>query len=98
MVKIALMRREPGGKAERLLSGRVIDLHYMRQTMADRRSSARKKSFLQGRVYYNNQRSSVDCLVRDISEQGAKLVFADSVAIPDAVELHLPGRDDDSRR
>ena len=62
--------------------------------MADRRSSARKKSFLQGRVYYNNQRSSVDCLVRDISEQGAKLVFADSVAIPDLVELYLPGKDE----
>jgi PilZ domain len=62
--------------------------------MSDRRHAARKKSFLQGRVYYNNQRSSVDCLVRDISEQGAKLVFADSVAIPDVVELHLPGKEE----
>ena len=62
--------------------------------MVERRSSARKKSFLQGRIYYNNQRSSVDCLVRDISEQGAKLVFSDAVAIPDLVELYLPGKDE----
>jgi hypothetical protein len=62
--------------------------------MVERRSSARKKSFLQGRIYYNNQRSSVDCLVRDFSEQGAKLVFSDAVAIPDLVELYLPGKDE----
>ena len=62
--------------------------------MVERRSSTRKKSFLQGRIYYNNQRSSVDCLVRDISKQGAKLVFSDAVAIPDLVELYLPGKDE----
>src|SRR5882672_5479452 len=66
----------------------------MGETMVERRSSARKKSFLQGRIYYNNQRSSVDCLVRDISERGAKLVFSDAVAIPDVVELYLPGKDE----
>ena len=42
--------------------------------MAERRTAARKKSFLQGRVYYNHHRSSLDCLVRDISEEGARLV------------------------
>ena len=62
--------------------------------MVERRSSARKKSFLQGRVYYDNQRSSVDCLVRDISERGAKLVFSDAVTIPNVVELYLPGKDE----
>jgi hypothetical protein len=66
----------------------------MGETMVERRSSARKKSFLQGRIYYNNQRSSVDCLVRDISERGAKLVFSDTVTIPDVVELYLPGKEE----
>jgi hypothetical protein len=66
----------------------------MGKTMVERRSAARKKSFLQGRIYYNNQKSSVDCLVRDISERGAKVVFSDSVTIPDVVELYLPGKDE----
>jgi hypothetical protein len=77
----------PGGKvAERTVS--------MGEAMAERRSVARKKSFLQGRIYYNNQKSSVDCLVRDISERGAKVVFSDSVTIPASVELYLPGKDE----
>ena len=60
----------------------------------ERRTSARKRSFLQGRIYYHQRRSSVDCLVRDISKRGAKLVFADAVAIPDVVELYLPAKEE----
>jgi hypothetical protein len=62
--------------------------------MKERRNSARKKSFLQGRVFYNERRSSADCLVRDLSEHGAKLVFSDAVNLPDALDLHLPAKDE----
>src|SRR6185295_18868105 len=62
--------------------------------MRDRRISTRQKSFLQGRIYFNNRRSSVDCLVRDVSEQGAKLVFSDAVSVPDVVELYLSNKEE----
>jgi hypothetical protein len=62
--------------------------------MRDRRSSTRQKSFLQGRIYYNNRRSSVDCLVRDISGTGAKLVFSSAVTIPDVVEVYLSNKEE----
>jgi hypothetical protein len=62
--------------------------------MKERRHSARKRSFLQGRVYYNHRRASIDCLVRDISEEGAKLVFGEPVGIPDVIELYLPGKEE----
>jgi hypothetical protein len=62
--------------------------------MPERRQAARKKSLLQGRVYYNHRRSSVDCIVRDISERGAKLVFGEAVAVPDVIELYLPGKEE----
>jgi hypothetical protein len=62
--------------------------------MAERRSSSRQRSFLQGRIYYNNRRSSVDCLVRDVSDAGAKLVFAGAVTIPDVVELYLSNKEE----
>jgi hypothetical protein len=61
--------------------------------MRERRSSTRQKSFLQGRLFFNNRRSSVDCLVRDVSETGARLVFSSAVTIPDVVELYLSNRD-----
>jgi hypothetical protein len=61
--------------------------------MAERRSSTRQKSFLQGRVYFNNRRQSADCLVRDVSAHGARLVFADTLTVPDVVELYLSNKD-----
>ncbi len=66
----------------------------MGEPMRDRRSSTRQKSFLQGRIYYNNRRSSVDCLVRDISDTGAKLVFSSAVTIPDVVEIYLSNKEE----
>jgi hypothetical protein len=65
--------------------------------MNERRTSSRKKAFLQGRIFFNNRRTSVDCLVRDISEQGAKLKFSSAVATPDLVELYIPNKDESFR-
>src|SRR5262245_11974638 len=69
----------------------------MSTTSDERRTRARQRSFLQGRLYFNNRRSSLDCLVRDISTQGAKLKVSDSIAIPDFVELHIPNMDETYR-
>jgi hypothetical protein len=60
--------------------------------MPERRSASRQKTFLQGRLFFDNGRASVDCLIRDISEHGAKLRFSSAVATPDAVELHIPNK------
>jgi hypothetical protein len=62
--------------------------------MKERRSGSRQKSFLQGRIYYNNRRSTVDCLVRDLSEAGAKLKFSETIAVPEAMELYIPNREE----
>ena len=69
----------------------------MSATSDERRTLLRKRSFLQGRLYFNNRRSSLDCLVRDISNQGAKLKVSDSIAIPEFVELHIPNKDETYR-
>jgi len=61
--------------------------------MSERRNTTRKKSFLQGRIYFNNRRSALDCLIRDISDTGAKLIFSDSVQTPDTIELYVPQKE-----
>jgi hypothetical protein len=65
--------------------------------MTERRSGSRQKSFLQGRIFFNNRRTSVDCLVRDLSEQGARLKFSSTVSTPDVVELNIPNKDESYR-
>jgi PilZ domain len=63
--------------------------------MQNRRSAQRHKSFLQGRIYFNNRRSSIDCVVRDFSETGARV--SDAIIVPDAVELYIPAKDETYR-
>jgi hypothetical protein len=61
--------------------------------MSERRKTSRRKSFLRGRIYFNKHRNSVDCLIRDISGDGARLIFSDTVAVPDVVDLYIPQRE-----
>ena len=59
--------------------------------MDERRRSPRQSSFLHGRVYFNNGRNSLDCLIRDISYEGARIDLLDHpVDIPDAIDLYIP--------
>jgi PilZ domain len=58
--------------------------------MSERRNATRQKSFLRGCIYFNNRRSATECLIRDISPSGARLIFSEAVSIPDLVELDIP--------
>ena len=58
--------------------------------MAERRGAQRQKSFLRGWVYFNKRTRSLDCLIRDFSEHGARIIFSENVSVPDVVELHIP--------
>ena len=59
----------------------------------ERRRIARQKSFLRGMIYFNNRRNAVDCLIRDISPYGARLIFSDAVTTPDVLELYIPQKE-----
>jgi hypothetical protein len=65
--------------------------------MIERRALVRHKTFIKGRIYFNNRLSSLDCIVRDVSERGARLQVPESVAVPDAFELFLPNKDEHYR-
>lgn len=61
--------------------------------MNERRITPRKRSFLKGTVYFNNRMSSIECVVRDFSDLGARLEFPTTVTLPDSLELYIPTRD-----
>ena len=62
--------------------------------MVERRAVSRQRSFLQGRIYFNHRRSSLDCLIRDYSEHGARLKFSEAANVPDAIELYIPNKEE----
>jgi hypothetical protein len=61
--------------------------------MGERRISRRSKSFLRGFVYVSKRRGALACLIRDMSEKGARIIFSDNVTLPDVVELYIPQRE-----
>ena len=61
--------------------------------MGERRGTRRQKSFLRGFVYFDKRRGVMSCLVRDLSDDGARIIFSQSVTIPETVNLHIPQRD-----
>jgi len=58
--------------------------------MQDRRKSQRWPTYLRGTIAFNKKRSTADCLVRNMSEDGVRLVVPNTTFLPDEFELHLP--------
>ncbi len=56
------------------------------------RATARQRHNLAGRIIFNNGRSSFDCIVRDISQEGARLAVAHPPSVPEEFELTLAGQ------
>jgi hypothetical protein len=61
--------------------------------MSEHRRETRQRVFLKGRVVFNNGSSSLDCLVRDMSPTGARLVMSEATTLPDAFDLYIPQKD-----
>jgi len=60
--------------------------------MLERRHERRSRTYLGGQVAFNNRWSTMECLVRNLSEGGASLEFAEPSFLPDDLELIIPLR------
>jgi hypothetical protein len=65
--------------------------------MQERRQYRRGRTYLGGRLAFNNQYCAIDCLVRNMSQNGAKLVFEGTVLLPGEFELNLPQKGESRR-
>jgi hypothetical protein len=58
--------------------------------MQDRRKDHRMPSYLGGLVTFNRRQSAANCLVRNYSRAGAKLMVQDFQCLPNEFELSIP--------
>jgi hypothetical protein len=65
--------------------------------MRERREFQRGRTYLGGRLAFNNQYCTIDCLVRNMSRNGAELVFEGSVLLPGEFEFMLPQKGESRR-
>ncbi|MGY2047261.1 PilZ domain-containing protein [Methylobacterium sp. JK268] len=61
--------------------------------MSELRREVRLRTFLKGRIVFNNGNASMDCLVRDLSPTGARLALSQTAVLPDSFDLHIPAKD-----
>ncbi len=60
--------------------------------MRERRHTYRGRVYYGGRIAINERRSTLDCIVRNFSNAGAKIEFAEATMLPDDVDLRTVGK------
>ncbi|MEI2387788.1 PilZ domain-containing protein [Breoghania sp. JC706] len=58
---------------------------------SDRRKSHRKRMLQGGKIVYGRSALLIDCLIRDLSEEGARLKVANARDVPDNIRLFNSG-------
>jgi hypothetical protein len=61
--------------------------------MKELRHYRRTKSFLRELIHDCRKRGAMDCMIRDLSEDGARIALSDTVALPEVIELDIPQRE-----
>ena len=59
-------------------------------TMAEARRDERVRAFLRARICFNNNASTIDCTVKNISASGAKIEMSSAVSVPSEFDLDVP--------
>lgn len=60
--------------------------------MSELRRETRLRTFLKGRIIFNNGNSSMDCLIRDLSASGARLMLSQTATLPASFDLIIPAK------
>ena len=62
----------------------------MIEPSTEHRTTQRRTTLKGGHIVFNGGRSTIDCTVRNLSRDGAKLQVASVIGIPDSFDLVLP--------
>ena len=65
--------------------------------MQDRRKSRRQRTYLCGRIAFNTRSSTMDCLIRNLSQHGAMLEFPGPIVPPYETDLCILSRGESRR-
>ena len=63
------------------------------EVFADRRCETRHRVFKGGRLSFNKGYGALECVVRNLSDHGARLALGETTAVPNAFSLQISGED-----
>jgi len=55
----------------------------------NRRFTRRQRTCLEGRIIFNHRHSTLDCIVHNLSSDGAKIALADYARLPDEFDIAI---------
>jgi len=64
---------------------------------SDQRIAPRLKALLAAKISFNNGQSTLDCLIRNLSDTGAKLIVSAAVTLPECFDLIIPQKSETRR-
>ena len=56
----------------------------------NKRRDPRQRALIGARIIFNQGSSTLDCVIRDLSEDGARLSMSDALTPPDEFDLFIP--------
>ncbi len=56
--------------------------------MDDKRKVPRRRVLKEGKIVYADAKCVMDCTIRDMSSEGARLLIANTIGIPDSFHLY----------
>jgi len=56
--------------------------------MDDKRKTPRRRVLKEGKIVYADGLRVIDCTIRDMSENGARLLIANTLGLPDTFQLY----------
>lgn len=60
--------------------------------MQENRQNPRVRSYLRGEIVHSGGAIRLECTIRDLSSDGARLQISRGITLPDPFELHIPQR------
>ena len=60
--------------------------------MVEARQGERVRALLRARIIFNNQNSTIDCTIRNISTSGAKIELGNTASVPAEFDLEIMQR------
>src|SRR3954469_2165656 len=57
---------------------------------SDQRAAPRMRTLIAAKISFNNGQSTLDCLIRNLSDTGAKLIVSAVVTLPECFDLLIP--------
>lgn len=61
--------------------------------MSERRRLRRQRTILGGIASFNRRQSTSDCMIRNLTDEGALLLFENAILLPDEFDLTITARD-----